>query len=202
MNIQHLAARARSFRQRINGRRSEFDQLAAGQSPTALFITCSDSRVVPSLITESRPGDLFELRTAGNVIPVYQSDQPSGELATIEYAVEALEVPDIVVCGHSHCGAVRAMVRDDALDQMPTVQGWLTGPRGAVAASEPPSDARTDPALRYFVEQHVLAQLDALRRFPPVARRLAAGQLQLHGWYYRIDSGAVYAYQDGSFQPI
>src|SRR5215207_6624238 len=124
--MQPLIDHARSFRKQSAARSEEFARLAQGQSPQALFITCSDSRVVPALITGARPGELFELRTAGNIVPPYASEHPTSEAATIEYAVEVLGVNDIVVCGHSHCGAVGALVRGDDLTAVPAVRDWLT----------------------------------------------------------------------------
>src|ERR1041384_6086354 len=116
--MQPLIDNARTFGQRPE----EFAKLAEGPSPQVLFITCSDSRVVPALITGARPGELFELRTAGNIVPPYTSDTPCGETATIEYAVEGLGVQDIVVCGPSRCGAVGALVRGDDLEAVPAVR--------------------------------------------------------------------------------
>jgi carbonic anhydrase len=180
--MQPLIDNARTFGQRPE----EFAKLAEGQSPQVLFITCSDSRVVPALITGARPGQLFELRTAGNIVPPYASERPTGEAATIEYAVEVLGVQDIVVCGHSHCGAVGALVRGDDLAAVPAVRDWL-----AHAADEPaPSDA-DDPTVERAVRNHVLAQLLRLRSYPCVERRLADGRLRVRGWYYEVHTGAV-----------
>lgn len=144
--MQPLIEHARSLRLRIDrdGRRAEFGALAAGQSPMALFVTCSDSRVIPSLITGARPGDLFELRTAGNAVPAYSHVRPGGDAATIEYAVDVLGVPDIVVCGHSHCGAVGARTRGDDLSALPAVDHWLTTQLPATRATS----ARTPPGTR------------------------------------------------------
>ncbi|WP_409468941.1 carbonic anhydrase [Streptomyces sp. HC307] len=180
--MQPLIDNARTFGQRPE----EFAQLAQGQSPEALFITCSDSRVVPALITGARPGQLFELRTAGNIVPPYTSGRPTGEAATIEYAVEVLGVQDVVVCGHSHCGAVGALVRGDDLDAVPAVRDWL-----AHAADEPKSADPADPTVAEAVQQHVLAQLLRLRSYPCVEQRLADGRLRLHGWYYEVHTGTV-----------
>ena len=143
-----LMKNARAFRERAAARADEFGRLADGQSPQALFITCSDSRVVPSLITGARPGELFELRTAGNIVPAYDPDRPSGEAATIEYAVEVLGVADIVVCGHSHCGAVGALVRGDDLDRRPR--------RTRLAGAPPP--ARPDRRRHRADSDHVRGQ--------------------------------------------
>jgi carbonic anhydrase len=150
-----------------------------------LFITCSDSRVVPALITGARPGELFELRTAGNIVPPHTSAHPTSEAATIEYAVEVLGVRDIVVCGHSHCGAVGALVRGDALISNSAVRDWLAH------AAPRPSGRPEDPEVAEAVQCHVLAQLLRLRSYPFIDRRLAQGELTLRGWYYEVHTGAV-----------
>ncbi|NEY36022.1 carbonic anhydrase [Streptomyces sp. PRKS01-65] len=180
--MQPLIDNARTFGQRPE----EFAPLAEGQWPEVLFITCSDSRVVPALITGARPGRLFELRTAGNVVPSYAADRPTGEAATIEYAVQVLGVRHIVVCGHSHCGAVGAIVRGDDLTAVPAVRAWL-----AHAAEEPKCSDPADPTVAEAVQNHVLAQLERLRSYPCVERRLAEGELSLHGWYYEVHTGSV-----------
>ncbi|MFD7135518.1 carbonic anhydrase [Streptomyces sp. NPDC059894] len=180
--MQPLIDNARTFGQRPE----EFARLAEGQSPQVLFITCSDSRVVPALITGARPGELFELRTAGNIVPPYGSERPTGEAATIEYAVEVLGVQDVVVCGHSHCGAVGALVRGDDLDAVPAVRDWL-----AHSAGRPPAADPDDPTVARAVQHHVLSQLLRLRSYPCVEKRLADGRLRMHGWYYEVHTGAV-----------
>ncbi|MFE9723868.1 carbonic anhydrase [Streptomyces sp. NPDC005794] len=190
--MQPLIDHARSFRERSTERPEEFAQLAQGQSPQVLFITCSDSRVVPALITGARPGELFELRTAGNIVPPYVSGQPTSEAATVEYAVEVLGVSDIIVCGHSHCGAVGALVRGDDLTAVPAVRDWLahstSRPEGAVA----------DPAVAEAVKNHVLTQLLRLRSYPCVEKRLAGGQIRLHGWFYEVHTGTVLSHDVAS----
>ncbi|MFJ4282160.1 carbonic anhydrase [Streptomyces massasporeus] len=180
--MQPLIDNARSFGQRPE----EFAHLAEGQSPDVLFITCSDSRVVPALITGARPGELFELRTAGNVVPPHSFEHPTSEAATIEYAVEVLGVKEIVVCGHSHCGAVGAVVRGDDLAAVPAVRDWL-----ARAADEPACSDPADPTVAEAVQNHVLAQLLRLRSYPCVERRLAEGRLGLHAWFYEVHTGIV-----------
>ena len=182
--MQPLIDNARTFGQRPE----EFAKLAEGQSPQVLFITCSDSRVVPALITGARPGELFELRTAGNIVPPYVSDRPTGEAATIEYAVEVLGVDDIVVCGHSHCGAVGALVRGDDLTAVPAVRDWLSH------ATPRPAGAVEDPAVTEGVQSHVLTQLLRLRSYPFVEKKLKDRQLSLHAWYYEVHTGAVLAH--------
>ncbi|MFD3513368.1 carbonic anhydrase [Streptomyces sp. NPDC058657] len=191
-----------------------FQALRTGQSPEALFVTCSDSRVVPALITGARPGELFELRTAGNVVPPYPSAaaagiadaagpggagrrggtaHPQSEAATIEYAVRVLGVRDIVVCGHSHCGAVGALVRGEDLSAVPAVRDWLehaVGPDAAVRSVVPES-----ADVAEAVQTHVLAQVERLRAYPCVQERLADGTLTLHAWYYEVHTGTVTAHR-------
>ncbi|MEU9047531.1 MULTISPECIES: carbonic anhydrase [unclassified Kitasatospora] len=197
-----LIDRARAFPQRAGDTGRELTGLAAGQAPQALFITCSDSRVVPALITNADPGDLFELRTAGNIVPAYRDELASGEAATIEYAVEVLGVRDIVVCGHSHCGAVGAVVRGEDLSVVPAVRAWL----GQADRAELGADGADvfDPTVAGPVQRHVLTQLDRLRGYPAVARRLREGGIRLHGWFYEIHTGLVLAHRPDSnlFLPL
>ncbi|MET9297329.1 carbonic anhydrase [Streptomyces sp. NPDC003077] len=196
--IQH----ARGLNDRIARHREEretFGRLAAGQAPLALFITCSDSRVIPSLITGARPGELFELRTAGNAVPTYVPDEPaSAEAATIEYATRVLGVADIVVCGHSHCGAVGAKARGDDLTGVPSVQDWLA----RQLSDELPRDEA--PTVATAVQRHVREQLDRLRDYPCVRERLDAGEVNLHGWFYEVHTAQVSAYEAAtdSFLPL
>jgi carbonic anhydrase len=180
--MQPLIDNARIFGQRPE----EFAHLAEGQSPDVLFITCSDSRVVPALITGARPGELFELRTAGNVVPPHSFEHPTSEAATIEYAVEVLGVKEIVVCGHSHCGAVGAVVRGDDLAAVPAVRDWL-----ARAADEPACSDPADPTVAEAVQNHALTQVLRLRSYPCIERRLAEGRLGLHAWFYEVHTGIV-----------
>ncbi|WP_433869416.1 carbonic anhydrase [Saccharopolyspora sp. CA-218241] len=196
MNYEDFVRNARRHPQALShAARSE---LAAGQKPGALFIGCSDSRVIPSLITGAEPGALFELRTAGNVVPKYAPDSGSSEMGTIEYAVLRLGVPEIIVCGHSHCGAVTALaVAGQGLDDLPALCGWLgTGSRSGGTVQ--------DPAVRAESQAHVREQLDALREYPFVQDRVAAGELRLHGWFYEIDTGRVHAQdaETGDFLPL
>nr|BFE37907.1 carbonic anhydrase [Actinomadura rugatobispora] len=200
---------ARSFRDRMAADGRSLAPLADGQQPLALFITCSDSRVIPSLITGAAPGELFELRTAGGIVPRYDLARPSGETATIEFAVQVLGVADIVVCGHSQCAAVAARVRGDDLSHVPAMNGWLTHHATPPTAATPPGGARSGthggaggPAARPAeaqladaVRHHVLAQLDRLRGYPCVAERLREGRIGLHGWYYEVHTGTVLAHQ-------
>lgn len=187
--MKHLIDHARSFPQRTAQRPEELSRLADGQSPHALFITCSDSRVIPSLITGARPGELFELRTAGNIVPRHGGPHPAGEVATIEYAVEVLGVTDIIVRALAP-GAVGALVRGEDLTAVPAVRDWL----GHATPLPDGTDSDT-PEIAEAVQSHVLDQLDRLRAYPCIAARLADGRLSLHGWFYEVHTGSVLAHQ-------
>jgi carbonic anhydrase len=174
---------------------TEFERLAdKQQKPIALFITCSDSRVNPNLITQTDPGDLFLLRNAGNIVPPYGAVH-SGEAATIEYAVSVLGIRNIIVCGHSGCGAMHALLRPEDHANLPAVSEWFahaeTTRRIATATF---NGINGDELQTRVVQQNVLNQLNNLRTHPSVAVGLAQGELKLFGWYYRIDTGEVLGY--------
>jgi len=183
--------------------RELFERLASGQRPQALFVTCSDSRISPNLLTQTDPGDLFILRNAGNIVPPHGACA-SGEAATIEYAIEALGVRDVVVCGHSHCGAMRALV-EGGTEALPSVERWLelAAPTRRVITT---CYRDCDPEVQFNVaiQENVLQQLQNLRTHPAVAGRLAAGDLRLHGWVYKLTTGEIFAYdaREGQFRPL
>ncbi|MFI2076836.1 carbonic anhydrase [Streptomyces triculaminicus] len=162
-----------------------FARLATTHRPTTLFIGCSDARVVPELITQSEPGELFVVRTAGNLVPAY-TPGPDGIAASIEYAVAVLGVTDIVVCGHSACGAMTALAESHDLSTAPAIAGWLRFADASVART-----AAEAPDVAALVRENVRAQLANLATHPSVARALAAGAVTLRGWVYDIASGAV-----------
>jgi carbonic anhydrase len=174
--------------------RELFARLASGQKPEALFIACSDSRVSLEWITQCGPGDLFVCRNAGNMAPRFsRGDDVS---ATIEYAVSALRVRDIVVCGHSDCGAMKALLNPASLNDMPQVKSWLRHGKEARQALDKAKINR--PSLNSLVELtklNVRLQLDRLSVHPKVQAQLRDGALELHGWYYRIDTGEVQAWE-------
>lgn len=182
--MQSLIDHARTFPAKIADQQQQFAELARGQQPQALFIACSDSRVMPSLFTGARPGEIFELRTAGNIVPPHRPRALCAVAGTVEFALEALDVPDIVVCGHTHCGAVGGLIRPQTVRTMPLVARWLTG------AGHRPVDEDPDTVAR----RHLLTQLDHLRTYPGVARRLAAGKVRLHAWFYAIETGELLAH--------
>ncbi|MEU1103552.1 carbonic anhydrase [Streptomyces tibetensis] len=197
--MKALLDRARAFRTRPDFDSGEFRKLAEGQYPEALFITCSDSRVIPALITGARPGEIFELRNAGNIVPPYGRPGACGEAATIEYALEVLGVQDIVVCGHSHCGAMGALKSGDDLSALPGVDAWLRIARPELTSVL--ETAPDDPSLPEVSQGNVVNQLTALRSYPVVRQRLDSGRLRLHGWYYEVDTGFVYELgDDGDFR--
>jgi len=164
-----------------------FAHLAATHRPTTLFISCSDARVVPELITQSEPGELFVIRTAGNLVPAHTPGS-DGVAASIEYAVAVLGVTDIVVCGHSACGAMTALAENHDLSTAPAIADWLRHADASRARAAAETGARKVDAL---VRENVLAQLANLATHPSVARALAAKTVTLHGWVYDIPTGAV-----------
>lgn len=181
-----------------------FGQLAKGQSPETLLITCSDSRIVPSLLTCSKPGDLFILRNAGNIVPPHGAAN-GGEAATIEYAVAGLGVKDIIVCGHSHCGAMAALLHPDRVENLPAVADWLSHAEATRRIIQDHyADLGEDEKLTTTIEENVLVQLEHLRTLPSVASRLYSGDLHLHGWVYILETGEVLAYDpdESEFVPL
>lgn len=175
--------------------REYYERLAAKQQkPIALFITCSDSRIVPHQITRTEPGDLFQLRTAGNIIPPYGA-VVSGEGATIEYSVAVLGVRNIIVCGHSQCGAIKALIESDQLDDLPAVKSVFAHAE-ATRRIVQQKYAHLSSAERAIAatEENVLVQMNNLSTHPYVAARLATGELNIYGWYYDIATGEVLQY--------
>lgn len=182
--------------------KDRFHLLANLQKPDTLFITCADSRIVPSLILQTEPGDLFLCRTAGNVVPPH-GYMPGGVSATVEYAVEVLHVRHIVVCGHSDCGAVKAVFEQPDLTRLPLTAKWL----GLMEPAWKRLDAVTaasDSRYAALIYANVLVQVENLKTHPEVAKRIAAGTLQVHGWFYDILSGAIEAWDEESrrFVPL
>ena len=167
-----------------------YKQLATSQHPRTLFISCSDSRLVPELVMQQEPGDMFVIRNAGNIVPSY-GPEPGGVSATIEYAVAALGVADIVICGHSDCGAMTAIASCKCLDHMPAVANWLRYADSAKIVNEAREHRSTRDKVESMVRETVVAQLANLKTHPSVRLALERGQLALHGWVYDIESGAI-----------
>ena len=172
-------------------KRDLFNRLARGQDPDTLFVGCSDSRVDPNLITSSEPGELFVLRNAGNVVPPYGAST-GGEAAAVEFAVQVLGVSQILVCGHTHCGAVQALLDQRAADDLPALRGWLKQLEATRrVVSEQQEEIEPEQLLERAIQANVLVQLSNLATHPVVAARVHAGELQLTGCVYWIESGVV-----------
>lgn len=188
--------------------RELFQQLSHGQSPEVLFITCSDSRIDPFLITQAQPGDLFVVRNVGNIIPTYGSTN-NAEGAAIEYAVHALGIKDIIVCGHSHCGAMKGLLQIGNLaEEMPLVYDWLKqhaeATRRLIVDNYNDREYHPDELLKIAVKQNVLTQVENLKTYPVIRSKLHAGTLNLHAWTYELESGVIFAYNAsvGLFIPL
>ena len=176
-------------------RKELFAELANGQSPEVLFITCADSRIDPNLVTQTEPGDLFIIRNAGNIVPPH-TRVSGGVTASIEYAVAVLGIKHIVVCGHSDCGAMKGALNISALADLPHVQDWLDHSRAAVEIVKAKHGQASASELDAVTKQNVLLQLDHLRTHPAVAAKLGTGEIDMHGWVYDIEHGNVAAYDD------
>jgi carbonic anhydrase len=192
--MQRLIEGLHHFRRNVFPNKKQlFSRLATKQEPRILFITCSDSRVSPHLLTNSEPGEIFVVRNAGNLVPQY--GHGGGEEASIEFAVTALKVTDVVVCGHSDCGAMRGLLDPAAIATLPSVLRWLEHARDTRAVVDtlaPPLEQRLDRTI----EINVLRQVEHLRSHPAVAAGLASGSIALHGWVYGIGDGNVRHYDD------
>lgn len=179
------------------------DLIKEGQKPKVLFISCSDSRVVPSLITNTDPGDMFILRNVGNMVPPFSpSNEYHATAAGIEYAVTFLKISDIIVCGHSHCGAIKGlyqeMNRDD--DSVVHVKKWLElGMRAKDFVSMTSPDVSMEEKLEKTEKISIVFQLLNLLTYPLVEKKVNEGSLSLRGWYYRIESGELEYYDDDTY---
>jgi carbonic anhydrase len=195
--LHKLVAGIHQFQSHVFHQQQEFFRtLANGQQPLGLFITCSDSRVNPNLITQTEPGELFILRNVGNIIPAYTSNTVDGATAAaIEFAVSALNVEYVIVCGHSHCGAMKALVDPTSVAEMPSVSGWLTHAESARRiVRENYKELDRNAQINVLIQENVLAQLENLRTHPAVAVRLSRRDLRLCGWVYKLETGEVFAF--------
>jgi carbonic anhydrase len=189
------------FRERLLPQYAErFRDLADGQAPDALFITCADSRVVPNLLASTEPGELFTMRNVGNLVPPATVDGLStgdlSEASAIEYAVSVLGVANIVVCGHSGCGAMKAVLARSALDDAPNLARWLH--HAGTAAFRLDHEGALDRSLPrhdQLSQLNVLVQLEHLMSYPIVREQVAAGKLKLSAWWFDVATGDMYAYQ-------
>ncbi|WP_447971007.1 carbonic anhydrase [Nitrospira sp. M1] len=193
--MQKLLDGLRIFQRQVFQEKQElFQTLSRQQEPRALFITCSDSRVDPTLLTQTQPGDLFILRTAGNLIPTYGA-AIGGSTATVEYALSVLNIQDVIVCGHTDCGAMKALLHPKNLETLPAVKVWL---QQAETTQRIMTDhfqhLSGDELFEATIKENVVVQLDHLRTHPSVATKLKKNMLRLHGWVYSIEAGTVWTY--------
>lgn len=198
--MQKLIEGLHEFQRNIfRPQREFFENLAHGQTPETLFITCSDSRINPNLLTQTNPGELFIVRNAGNIIPSYE--HMGGEAATIEYAVSVLEVRDVIICGHSHCGAMQALLDPPRPHTLPAVTQWLkhaSTTREIVKSNY--EHLSREARVSVATQENVLVQLENLRSHPAVAEAIANRELRLHGWVYKIETGDVFTYDPAARQ--
>lgn len=188
-------------RHELPARRDVFAQLAKGQRPDTLFIACCDSRVVPNLFSATEPGDLFAVRTIGNFMPPAGADGQShsdvSEGAALEYSLQILDVENIIVCGHSYCGAMDALLSDADLRGMPNLAQWLEIGRPSVERFERATHIDpTLPAVDRLSQVNVLQQLDHLRTYRFVREREDAGRVRLHGWWFDVSTGETHIYDE------
>jgi len=193
--MQQLIDGYTRFRSHVFPQRAQlFEELAKGQKPQALFICCSDSRVMPEMMMQAEPGVLFPIRNAGNLVPP-PSESGGGVAATVEYAIRVLKVADVIVCGHSDCGAMKGLLHTDQLESLPIVKAWLEN-TGAASRwlTGTLKDATTMPfeeRLQLITEANVIAQMQNLHAHPAVYEFVRKGSLNVHGWMYEIASGGI-----------
>jgi carbonic anhydrase len=205
--LEQLKTGVRQFRSDVFPKREQEYARAVSvpQQPHTLFIACADSRVDPIEITQASTGEVFVLRNIGNMVPAY-GEMLGGNSAVIEFAVSALKVKHVVICGHSDCGAMKALLHPDSVKSMPTVKSWLTNAHTALAVAET-VHTKTEwrrELLPVLTEQNVLLQLQHLKTHPSVAAAMASGELTVSGWVYDIGKGQVRIAEDGqkAFTPV
>ncbi len=198
--LEELKAGVRRFRTALypKNEATYLHAVSEPQSPHSLFVTCADSRIDPELITQSGPGDIFVTRNVGNLVPAY-GEMMGGVSAVIEYAVTALKVQHVVICGHTDCGAMKGLLDPDALEKMPTVKSWLKNAHAAlsVANSLSGEDEKPSDLMRRLTEENVLLQMQHLRTHPSIAGAMAREELTISGWVYDIGKGEVRISEDG-----
>jgi carbonic anhydrase len=205
--LEELKAGIRKFQTEVYPQQAETYRKAARepQRPRALIIACADSRIDVESITQSGPGDVFVTRNIGNLVPAY-GEMLGGVSAVIEYAVSALKVKHIVVCGHTDCGAMKALMNPEAIADMATVTSWMKNAHAAlsVASSLAEKDERPSDMMSRLTQENVLLQLQHLRTHPSVAGAMAREELTLSGWVYNIGTGEVRISDDGGrvFRPV
>lgn len=173
-----------------------FEQLRSCQNPETLFITCSDSRIVPSLITKADPGDLFNIRNIGNIIPAYPAY--TSEAGAIEYSLNVLDIKDVIICGHSNCGAMKGLLTPNLEEKLPVVASWLKHSKSVlkdIEAERKKDQHDTNLELEIATKKNIVLQMEHLKTYPSIKEKIARKQLTIHGWYYELETGRVYIYE-------
>lgn len=204
--LQRICQGVARFRAEVYpAQRSIFERLKHRQEPIAFFITCADSRIVPNLFTQTGPGELFAERNPGNLVPIHEPFV-GGVSASVEYAMLVLKVPLVIICGHTDCGVMKALLHPETARDLPDVRQWM---RHAAQARdrllrESPPGVGEEERLRLLTQLNVLLQMENLKTHPSVASRLAAGEVEIHGWVYDIASGSGWECdpQSGEFKEV
>ena len=205
--MEHIISGVAKFQKEVYpSKKAAFQKLANGQNPEVLFFTCADSRIDPNLVTQTEPGELFICRNAGNIIPPH-SNQTGGMTASIEFAVAALGVSHIIICGHSDCGAMKGAINTEGLSSLPHGKEWLGHSRVATEVVKEKcgcAELNNNDHLGLVIEENVVQQLQHIKTHPAVAAKIATGQVKLHGWVYDIESAEIKTYDEatGSFKPV
>ena len=200
--MERIIAGVHEFRRKhLQEQREFFEQIAKyKQQPLALFITCSDSRINPNLITQTEPGELFIVRNAGNIVPAY-SGAASSEAGTIEFALAVLGIRNIIVCGHAECGAIEGLLHEEKLDDLQAVKEWFKHAEATRRIARTKYRDLQGHALATAAgEENVLVQLNNLSTHPTVAALLSAHELRVFGWYYDIGAGRILQYDQSQGQ--
>lgn len=208
MNLQQYAQGNKLFRSYFKkNKESLLNLVTSGQSPKALFIGCSDSRVIPDLMVQSNPGDLFVIRNVGNFVPPFKPDTDFHATASgIEYAVSVLKVQEIIICGHTHCGACNHLYEDIEDPSLVHTKKWLELGESAKTSAilSLGADAPKEDLLRLTEKLSVIKQIENILTYPVVKKRFENGELSIHGWYYDIETGKIEYYnaQNYEFLPL
>jgi carbonic anhydrase len=204
MNLQDYAAGNKLFRSYFKKNKEALLKLVtSGQSPKALFIGCSDSRVIPDLMVQSNPGDLFVIRNVGNFVPPYKPDEDFHATASgIEYAVSILNVEEVIICGHTHCGACKALYEKIEDNSLIHTRKWLELGESAKTSAvlSLGVDAPEEELLRLTEKLSVIKQVENILTYPPVKKRFEEGTLRIHGWYYDIETGYIEYYNAETYE--
>lgn len=203
--MEKLVAGIAKFQKELfNEKKTLFTKLARGQNPEVLFITCSDSRIDPNLITQTQPGDLFIARNAGNLVPPHFAQITTDMDASVEFALNVLNVRHVVICGHTDCGAMKGAMNPESVQHLPHVRNWLSHTAAACARVKARHKELSHNELLELTEENVVLQLKHLETHPAVYAKLATNSILLHGWVYDIEHGEIHCYEanTGKFVPV